>query len=357
MLTSIGRAAVRRITTTTTRLSPALSQLLSHNVAGQTVAIRAFSVSTWTRLPAAKATSKKTTEAAAPRKAAAKKTTKATATDAEVKPKPKSKPKAKKPKAKKPKAKKPKTDAPKTRKPRAKKPLTPEAQEKHEIRQLKKWSLFNRAPGLPGSAWILFNAQNTEHGLSDLGTNSKELAAKYKNISPSEREALEATVQSNRVTNEANYKAWVESYPVERIYLANKARRKLARKLDQRINSIRDDRLPKFGGHAFSAFVKDKNTGNSLNNISEAMKAVSAEWKALTDAERQSYKDSVAADSARYSIEIKEIREKAKALIQEMKAEEEAKDAAKRAVTAAKAAKYRADKKAEAQAEAELESK
>ncbi|KPM39494.1 hypothetical protein AK830_g7076 [Neonectria ditissima] len=357
MLTSIGRAAARRITTTTPRLSSASSsQLLYQNVTCQTVALRAFSVSAWARLPASKATPKKTTKAAAP-KAATTKITKKTVTT-EVKPKAKTA-KAKKPKAKKKvKAKKPKADGPKKRKLRTTKPLTPEEQDKYDIRELKKWSLLAKRPNLPATPWILYSSHNVQSGELDLGHRVREIAASFKNLSSREMETLEATAQANRLTNEANYKAWVESYPVERIYLANKARRRLARKLGQVVRVIRDDRLPSFPGHAYANFVKGRFHGTAGNaSMLETMKVVGSEWKSLSDAEKQPYEDEIAADVARYKIEIKEIRAKADALVEEVKAEEAAKEAEMRAVRAAKAAKYRADKKAEAEAEAELESK
>lgn len=178
MLTSIGRAAARRITTTP-RLSAASSQLLSHNVAAVTcpaVAARAFTVSAWTRLPASKAPPKKKTKAAAPKKAAAKKTTTTKAKPKANKPKPKAKPKAKA-------AAKPG--------PKPKKVITPEEQEKLDIRELKSWALLNKITGLPETAWLVYIAQEIKPGEKDLVGKMSHISAAFKNLYSYEREVRE----------------------------------------------------------------------------------------------------------------------------------------------------------------------
>lgn len=173
MLTSIGRAAARRITTIP-RLSAASSQLLSHNVAAVTcpaVAARAFTVSAWTRLPASKTPPKKKTKAAAPKKAAAKKTATTKAKPKAVKPKPKPKAKA---------AAKPG--------PKSKKVITPEEQEKLDIRELKSWALLNKITGLPETAWLVYIAQEIKPGEKDLVGKMSQISAAFKNLYSYERE-------------------------------------------------------------------------------------------------------------------------------------------------------------------------
>lgn len=176
MLTSIGRAAARRITTTP--LSATSSRLLSHNVAAVTcpaVAARAFTVSAWTRLPASKTPPKKKTKAAATKKATAKKTTTT-----------KAKPKAVKSKAVKPKPKpKPK---PKAKVGPKSKALTPEEQEKLDIRELKRWALLNKITGLPETAWLVYIAQEMKPGEKDLVGKMSQISASFKNLYSYERE-------------------------------------------------------------------------------------------------------------------------------------------------------------------------
>ncbi|KAH8736816.1 hypothetical protein BGZ61DRAFT_470333 [Ilyonectria robusta] len=340
MLTSIGRAAARRITTTT-RLS-ASSQLLSHNVAAVTcpaVAARAFTVSAWTRLPASKTPPKKKTKAAATKKATAKKT----ATT-------KAKPKAVKPKAVKPKPKpKPKAKVgPKS------KVITPEEQEKLDIRELKRWALLNKITGLPETPWLVYITQEMKPGEKDLVGKMSQISAAFKNLYSYEREPLETKANSNRATNEVNHKAWVESHPPARIYLANQARRRLSRKMDKKIRLIHDERLPKSNGSAYNAFVKSRfaSGGHTAGSpLGDSIKAFGQEWTALSDAEKRPFEAQAAKEAAKYAAQIEEIRAEAKELQKEAKAAAAAKAAEARAKTNAKAAEARAKAKANANAE------
>ncbi|KAI5466681.1 hypothetical protein BGZ63DRAFT_4925 [Mariannaea sp. PMI_226] len=329
MLSTVGRAAARRLVTP--RLALLTPQLLSprvHSVACASASVRTFTASSWTRLAESREIFPKTTP-----KKKKKTTSKKTTTKKAAKHKPKPKPKPKK---------------------KAPRPLSPENQEKEELRQLKKWSLLTKLPCLPDGAWSLYVSQELKAGAEDLGTKMRALSTQFKALSSYEREELSRTAQSNRVTNEANYKAWVESYPVENIYVANKARRSLARKTGKVIRPIRDDRLPKPAGGAYSEFIKAKfHTLDSEIPLPKKIKELSAQWKTLSDAEKQSYQDIQHDERAEYSAEMAKLKTAARKVQSALKAEEAA--LKKQRLEARAASRARSKAKAAANAETTAE--
>lgn len=130
---------------------------------------RSYATTTRATKPTAtvrKAVKKTAAKKAAPRKAASKKPKKKTA--AKKKAKPKKKPAAK----------------PK----RAKKVLTPEEKEKQLIRELKVKALREPISQSPIQAWVAFVAENLRGSKSAAPESMKEVAAKYRNLSPAEKE-------------------------------------------------------------------------------------------------------------------------------------------------------------------------
>ncbi|KAF7536614.1 hypothetical protein G7Z17_g13015 [Cylindrodendrum hubeiense] len=206
-------------------------------------------------------------------------------------------------------------------------------------------------PALPETAWVVYITQQVKPGEQDLTSRMKEISASFKKLYSYEREPLEATAKANRAINEEKYKAWVETHSPERIYLANQARRRLARKTDKNVRTIRDERLPKSAGGAYNAFIKSRfaSGGSTGGSLVDTVKALGQEWNALSDAEKRSYEDQVAEQTAKYAADIEDIRAKAKVLQAEAKIEAEKKAAEARAKTNAKAAEVRARAKADAE--------
>lgn len=99
--------------------------------------------------------------------------------------------------------------------------------------------------------------------------------------------------------SQAEYKRWVESYSVEQIEAANRARASLRRKLPSEKNKgkristkwpeIKDERRAKRPLTAYVQFTINRNATGDFRNIkiSERAKLIGQEWKTLSEDEKQ----------------------------------------------------------------------
>ncbi|KYK55431.1 HMG box protein [Drechmeria coniospora] len=294
MLTRIASAAGRRV------LASATSKLVATKLAPRSIIsvytghgalpVRSFSVSALASAPAA---SKKTTSAATKKKPAKRST-----------------PTKKKKKAT-------KAAAPKKAKKTAKRALTPEEKEKAAIRVLKKMALLKGPQLLPESSWAVYVSQNLTAGSGPLTDKIKEVASAFKNLSASEKERLQATAQSNQAANKRARQQWIESYPPEAVYMANIARRRLARKLSKtRVYLIHDARLPKRAGSPYTLFIKSRFRSASdggATSSQDAFRAMSQEWKNLSEADKQPFRDMAESQSSANKEQLKALKDRAKA--------------------------------------------
>lgn len=176
MLTSVGRAAVRRVQTTRLSASaPSAAQLLCRqSTIKSALPIRSFTVSAWSPSPASgdKKAAKKTTTTTT-KKATLTTKSKSKATDSKSKSQTKAKPK-------------PKAAAPKPKK--AKKEVDPEKAKKLEIRELKKWALRDKLAMLPATTWVLFTSENKGSltGTGGITQQMTELSEKFRQLTESE---------------------------------------------------------------------------------------------------------------------------------------------------------------------------
>ncbi|KAG6004195.1 hypothetical protein E4U21_001336 [Claviceps maximensis] len=319
MLTAIGRTATRRVLLPNRNAAPGLG-LAKHllrepaahpNAAPLPASARTLIVSARLLSPkktAAAATSatstggkaKKTTAAATKKKSAA--------------------PKKKKPAAKKKAAPKKKRVVKKKKavKKKVVKKLTPEEKEAVQMRTLKKLALFKGPNLLPDSAWTVFCSNNikSEEGL--LGHRMKEISDKYSKLSEAEKERLQSIANKNSATNQDIRQKWINDHSPEAIYTANLARRRLARKLNKsRIYFIHDNRQPKRSLSSYSLFLKSKypQASADFGTAPEAFRAMSKEWKTLTDSDKKTFQEESAKDSQRARAQFEKIREKAKAYL------------------------------------------
>ncbi|KAJ0160368.1 hypothetical protein CTA2_8094 [Colletotrichum tanaceti] len=281
MLTGIGRAATQRVLIRTAFLAGPRTQPLVR------VTCRSFSTSRWVCLPAAKASSTTTeTKKALKAKAGA-------ATKTKAPTKTKAKAAEKRPKEKK--------EANK------KEELTPEQTLKLEIKEQKRFALLPNPKPLPNSTWTVYVTEKAnDPGLANLDmlSRAKHNAEVYKTLSSSELQRLEEKAKENRLANVVAYKAWVESHTPIAVAEANRARAKI-RKLTGRPvpNPIRDGRQPKRGLTAFQIFVKSRwESGDFLGAQPIVVgRQISEQWKALSESEREPFKQLAEADYERWT--------------------------------------------------------
>ncbi|KAG9234131.1 hypothetical protein BJ875DRAFT_22484 [Amylocarpus encephaloides] len=210
-------------------------------------------------------------------------------------------------------AKKPaKKAAPKKLKPKvkkAKKELTPEEQLAKEVRVLKK-QVLTPPKALPSNAWSIIVSEACRPGVR-ASTSLVEAAARLKQLSIAEREALNHKATQNKTANAAVYKKWVESHTFDEIRAANNARKLLSRKLKRstKLIQIKDDRQPKHPINQYAYFVKDRMLSGDMKGISnvDALTQFSKEWATVSDAQKKHYLDLAISDKLRYEQEIKTV--------------------------------------------------
>ncbi|KAF5019730.1 hypothetical protein F66182_8255 [Fusarium sp. NRRL 66182] len=320
MLTIVGRAAARRVQTTRLPSCPPTSAqlIVRQSLATPALPIRSFTLSAWAHQPAAgdKKAAKKTTTA---KKTAATKTT----TKSKSKSKPKAtetKPKAK-PKAKKA-TKKPK-EQPKKKKVKSKKDLTPEQLEKRqlkekklEIKETKKWALNEKIAQLPASRWILYvsDQKSGVTGNGPITSQTAALAEKFRQLSGTEIKDLDDRSLSNREKNRENLEAWVKAHEPARIYLANKARRRLAFLTGKAYKRIHDDRLPERPAGPYAIFVTENYSRFTNPDANQRFKDIGQAWAELNADEKSRYEERHADHSAKYKAEMDKIQARAEVI-------------------------------------------
>lgn len=105
---------------------------------------------------------------------------------------------------------------------------------------------------------------------------------------------INQTVKSNKQTNELAYKKWVTSFTPTEINKANKARTQLNKLLmkpgkNAPYKLIKDERRPKNPIPALFLFNKDRWASGDFRglDVGAATRLVSAEWDALSAAEKK----------------------------------------------------------------------
>ncbi|RYO83026.1 hypothetical protein DL766_005522 [Monosporascus sp. MC13-8B] len=307
MLTSIGRAATRRLATgalsnaATSSSRIAIFQVVARspvrqlNVArcgfnlvrsfatrGRPKATTTATGESKTTTAKSKTTTKSKTTAAKSKRAAAKKGTKTKATSAA---KPRQKRKA----------------------------LTDEEKANRQKKELKKTALFDEPKNSPESPWQLFVAEQTQ-GKSrkpdELRSSMQQLSEAFKSLSSSELQRLEKTAEQNKRANAVAYKAWVESLTPDQVKAANSARSLLKRKYNIPVGQakhIKDERLPKRPLTAYSLFTRARwSTGEFAGGggIRNMGAAIAQEWKKLPETEKKPFYDLQKAELERYEKEV-----------------------------------------------------
>ncbi|TAQ88506.1 hypothetical protein B7494_g3130 [Chlorociboria aeruginascens] len=314
MLSSIGRAAIRRVGAgtwhaSTNRGLQSIWQLLrvdsSTNTdnaslqAGFSSSLqRAYATVTQSTLSKKRTTAKpKTTEAGA--KKVVKKA---------VKKKPASK---KKVAAKK----KPKPQA----RPRPKKILSDEEKLKAKAKEWKTVALLSEPKKKTTAVWNLV-LQDTMRAAKRDGDDPKsvfkataaEASTKFKSLSPEEIEHYNQKASKNKADNDIAYKEWVTQYTPDQIRNANIARAALKRrkiKSSHNFLPIQDERLPLRPRSSLNFFTQERWSSGDMKGLAfpEATALIVKEFKDLPASERKVLDDRVAADLQRYEQEYRTV--------------------------------------------------
>ncbi|KAI1383193.1 uncharacterized protein F4822DRAFT_419589 [Hypoxylon trugodes] len=309
MLSSIGRAAIRRLGSTSIVASPRriVVSRLADNCGREFVRTFAaartknsVTATASTKPATTKGPSKTSTKTSRSIKLKATKTTKTT--------------KATKGKAKKTTRAKAKPRAKATPK-RKKKELTPEKKAAVERRELRKTALFTEPKPLPHTPWVIFVTEQTKDKHtqpSELREKMKQLGQTYHTLSSSELQRYADVAEQNKRNNSVAYKAWLESHKPQQISSAINARYQLKKKYNVpkgQIKTIHDDRLPKRPLTSYVLYAKARWASGDFANrpIIEATQAISHEWKSLSSTERQAYDDLAKASRDQYEKEVQSV--------------------------------------------------
>ncbi|KOS20187.1 Non-histone chromosomal protein 6 [Escovopsis weberi] len=273
-------------------------------------AVRPFTVHALMRAAAAAATA--TAKKAGSKSKSAGKTAATKKKPAAAKKKPAAKAKAKKPKAKKAVRKR---AVKKVVKKKKRVPLTEEQKEKREILKLKKMALFKGPARRPYTAWTVYVAQQVRKGEGvPIAEQMASLGSSFKNLPEAEKQNLQSIADANKADNEKALSNWIKSFPVEVIYMANRARKTLGKKLDKaRVFLIHDARLPHRALTAYSRFLQERFDRQSGASNAEVFKEVGEQWRGLTDQEKAPYLERASAEAEKSSAVLKELKQKATA--------------------------------------------
>ncbi|KAL2178533.1 uncharacterized protein P884DRAFT_276449 [Thermothelomyces heterothallicus CBS 202.75] len=216
---------------------------------------------------------------------------------------------------------KPKATAEKKKPGPPKKPLTDEEKTKTKIKQLKKTALAGKEPHkLPITPWLVYLKERMQ---DVMGRDTKptfldavhELSSDYKALPESEKERLAAEGRKNKVTNDVNFRNWVDSHTAHEIREANLARQLLRRKYSIQVGpTIRDPRFPKPALNGYAAYVKSRYHAPEYDGVkpSERLVRIGEEWKTLSPEQRKPFSDIRETDLQRHKKEMEAYRESAK---------------------------------------------
>ncbi|KAF2433924.1 hypothetical protein EJ08DRAFT_657631 [Tothia fuscella] len=197
------------------------------------------------------------------------------------------------------------------------KTLAVKKKERDAIKALRETALIEPKRG-PDNAWMVFMSEATKEGTGAVTTRVKEAAAKFKAFTPAELEHYNHIAYSNKDTNEAEYRAWINKHTAEQIRLANSARKTLQRRLKVKspkggkkfgrgLSPLKDERQIRGPSSAYLKFSTERQKSGDFKHIKlgEASTLISKEWKEASPAEKKAYTDLQAADKARYAREYK----------------------------------------------------
>jgi hypothetical protein len=165
-----------------------------------------------------------------------------------------------------------------------------------KAKTLRTTALLTAPRGLPTTAWqvLITEAARNKPAGDSIGASSTEAAAKYKNLTPEERETLNHTAVGNKAASEAAHKQWLLSFTPKQIKEANTARLALNRQskssgTKKRIPRLQDDRLVRSVMSAYTYFFVERNQSGDMTGmkVGEIGGLIGKEWKALSASARK----------------------------------------------------------------------
>ncbi|KAI0176272.1 hypothetical protein GGR52DRAFT_353509 [Hypoxylon sp. FL1284] len=314
MLSSIGRAAVKRLVSTNATQSIhriALSRLAANAPKSNGAFVRTFAAPA---RPKESATKKKPAAAKAP----ASKEPTSTRSRSRAKPKPKSAPKSKSKSkartgtgsksatAKKSKTRKPRRETPEQRKERV---------TKLEKKELKERALFTEPKRGPILPWLVFVDQETKNKKiveADFQAHMRQLSQNYKALPTSELQRLATKAEQNKADYVVQYKAWLERYTPQEISDARRARVALKKKYNFPVKArkpIHDERLPRKASNAYALYTKARWASGDLagQRVGESAKQIGQEWNNMSATDRAPYEDLARSNLEHYEKEVQAV--------------------------------------------------
>ncbi|KAG5941991.1 hypothetical protein E4U59_001437 [Claviceps monticola] len=168
---------------------------------------------------------------------------------------------------------------------------------------------------LPSSSFQVFlskcKAAGEVHGL-------KLSWAKYHDLSPEEKENYAATAGKNKVANKKLKEEWALSLPVEVVYLANLARKRIAQihlthGVNKRLLIIHDPRQPDGLPTAMGTYVKHRypDTKYDHNAGPDTIRAIANDWRNLPQEQKAELIELNQQERVKQSATLAEVRAKA----------------------------------------------
>ncbi|KAF2842339.1 hypothetical protein M501DRAFT_998616 [Patellaria atrata CBS 101060] len=154
----------------------------------------------------------------------------------------------------------------------------------------------------------------TQEKLKDK-TPLQEASKMWKDLSAADIEHYNHLAREKSTVAQAAYKAWVESHSPDEIRIANNARNLLGRRLDKtkagrkrhdcNFATIHDERALKTPPNPYARFASSRWDSGDMRHIpvTQASKLIAQEWKALSESEKNVFRDAYKAEKESYDRE------------------------------------------------------
>ncbi|KAL9621592.1 MAG: hypothetical protein Q9160_003984 [Pyrenula sp. 1 TL-2023] len=186
-----------------------------------------------------------------------------------------------------------------------------------EKKELQKDALIGAEPKSKATSYYQILIQEGAKKGVPVAENAKNASARSKALSPEEKQRYERIAAQNSEENKANLRKWLQTLSPDQIRLANRARNTLRRLYKEKsakayVKSpaiLTDERLVKRQANSYNLFWRERYASGDFSGMTvpEASKLAGQEWRDMSDAQKQLYKDRASGDMARYRTEYKTV--------------------------------------------------